>query len=129
MSEPVWLERDAVLIFHEDALRDHGGASGVRDVGLLDSGLARARNAFAYGEQDLCALAALYASGVVKNHPFVDGNKRTGFLCAAVFLELNGLRFIAPEGEVVAMTLALAASEADADAYAAWLRDNVQTAI
>lgn len=128
MSEPVWLERDAVLIFHEDVLREHGGASGVRDKSLLDSGLVRARNAFAYGEEDLCALAALYAAGVVKNHPFIDGNKRTGFVCAAVFLELNGLRFVAPEGEVVAMTLALAASEADADAYAAWLRDNVEQA-
>lgn len=128
MSEPVWLERDAVLIFHEDVLREHGGASGVRDKSLLDSGLARARNAFAYGEEDLCVLAALYAAGVVKNHPFIDGNKRTGFVCAAVFLELNGLRFVAPEGEVVAMTLALAASEADADAYAAWLRDNVEQA-
>lgn len=128
MSEPAWLERDAVLIFHEDVLREHGGASGVRDESLLDSGLARARNAFAYGEEDLCALAALYAAGVVKNHPFIDGNKRTGFVCAAVFLELNGLRFVAPEGEVVAMTFALAASEADADAYAAWLRDNVEQA-
>lgn len=128
MSEPVWLERDAVLIFHEDVLREHGGASGVRDKSLLDSGLARARNAFAYGEEDLCVLAALYAAGVVKNHPFIDGNKRTGFVCAAVSLELNGLRFVAPEGEVVAMTLALAASEADADAYAAWLRDNVEQA-
>lgn len=128
MSEPVWLERDAVLIFHEDVLREHGGASGVRDKSLLDSGLARARNAFAYGEEDLCVLAALYTAGVVKNHPFIDGNKRTGFVCAAVFLELNGLRFVAPEGEVVAMTLALAASEADADAYAAWLRDNIEQA-
>lgn len=128
MSEPAWLERDAVLIFHEDVLREHGGASGVRDESLLDSGLARARNAFAYGEEDLCALAALYAAGVGKNHPFIDGNKRTGFVCAAVFLELNGLRFVAPEGEVVAMTFALAASEADADAYAAWLRDNVEQA-
>lgn len=128
MREPRWLALEAVLIFHEDALREHGGASGVRDENLLDSGLSRARNAFLHGEEDFCVLAALYAAGVVKNHPFVDGNKRTGFLCAAVFLELNGLRFTAPEAEVVAMTLALAASEADADAYAAWLRDNVETA-
>jgi death-on-curing protein len=128
VSEPRWLDPAAVLIFHEDTLREHGGASGVRDAGLLDSGLNRARNAWAYGEEDLCALAALYAAGVVKNHPFIDGNKRTGFLCAALFLELNGLAFIAPEAEVVAMTLALAASEADADAFAAWLRDSVQPA-
>jgi death-on-curing protein len=123
MSEPVWLDKRAVLIFHEEAIAQHGGASGIRDEGLLDSGLARARNAHAYGEEDLCALAALYAAGVVKNHPFVDGNKRTGFLCAIVFLEINGLRFSAPEAEAVAMTIALASSEADANVYAAWLRD------
>jgi death-on-curing protein len=128
VSEPLWLEREAVLIFHEDALREHGGLTGVRDESLLDSGLARPRNAFAYGEADLCELAGLYAAGVVKNHPFVDGNKRTGFLCAAVFLELNGLRFSASEADVVAMTLALAAGEADEHVYAAWLRDNVEPA-
>ncbi len=125
MKEPLWLERDAVLIFHEDALSEHGGASGVRDENLLDSGLARPRNAFAYGETDLCELAGLYAAGLVKNHPFIDGNKRTGFLCAAVFLELNGLTLTASEADVVAMTLALAAGEANERVYAAWLRDNV----
>lgn len=122
MNEPVWLDPRAVLIFHDEALAQHGGASGVRDTTMLDSGLARPRNTYAYGETDLCALAALYAAGVVKNHPFVDGNKRTGFLCCAVFLEINGQRLEAPEGEVVAMTIALAAGEADADAYAEWLR-------
>jgi death-on-curing protein len=126
VNEPGWLEKEAVLIFHEEALREHGGASGLRDESLLDSGLARARNAFAYDEADLCALASLYAAGIVKNHPFVDGNKRTGFLCAAVFLEINGRQFAASEGEVVAMTLALAAGEADDKSYAEWLRDNVK---
>lgn len=128
MSEPLWLDREAVLIFHEDALREHGGATGVRDESLLDSGLSRPRNAFAYGEADLCELGGLYAAGVVKNHPFVDGNKRTGFLCAAVFLEINGLRLTASEADVVAMTLALAVGEADEHVYAAWLRDNVEPA-
>jgi death-on-curing protein len=122
MTEPIWLDPRAVLIFHDEALAAHGGASGLRNAGILDSGLARARNAFAYGETDLCALAALYAAGVVTNHPFIDGNKRTGFLCCVVFLELNGMRFDAPESEVISMTLALASGEADVEAYAAWLR-------
>ncbi|MDZ4760160.1 MAG: type II toxin-antitoxin system death-on-curing family toxin [Alphaproteobacteria bacterium] len=122
MSEPVWLDKRAVLVFHNETLAQHGGPSGVRDEGLLESALARARNAYPYGEEDLCALASLYVHGVVKNHPFVDGNKRTGFLCGALFLELNRLRFEGPEPEVVAMTLALASGEADEKAYAEWLR-------
>ncbi len=128
MSLPVWLEDEAVVIFHEEALLKHGGPSGVRDAVMLGSGLARPRNAYAYGEQDLCQLAALYAAGVVKNHPYVDGNKRTGFLCAAVFLELNGMRFVAAEEEVVTMTVGLAAGDVDERAYAGWLRANAVAA-
>jgi death-on-curing protein len=126
MTEPVWLEPEAVLIFHGDVLGEHGGLSGLRDQSLFDSALARPRNAFAYGEADLCLLAALYAAGIVKNHPFVDGNKRTGFLCAAIFLELNGNALVASEDGVVANTVALAVGDIDEHAYAAWLRENTQ---
>jgi death-on-curing protein len=122
VNEPVWLDARAVLIVHDEMLATHGGAPGLRDAGLLESGLTRARNAFTYGETDLHALASLYAAGVVKNHPFTDGNKRTGFLCSALFLELNGLVFGAPEAEAVSRTVALAAGEATADDYAEWLR-------
>lgn len=123
MTEPVWLDLRSVLIFHEEVLADHGGDTGVRDRGLLESGVARARNAFAYDETDICMLAALYAAGVVRNHPFVDGNKRTGFLCAIVFLDLNGYHFSASEADVVTMTLGLAAGEVDEIGYAECLRE------
>ena len=128
MTKPIWLDLYAMLIVHGETIAEHGGASGVRDANLLDSGLTRPRNAHAYGEEDLCELAALYAAGVIRNHPFVDGNKRTGFMCAAVFLAINDLILTAPEPAVVAMTIALAAGEADAPEYAAWLRQNVQPA-
>lgn len=128
MTQPVWLKREAVIFFHEEALRVHGGPSGLRDEVMLDSGLARARNAFAYGEQDICQLAALYAAGIIRNHPFVDGNKRTGFLCAALFLELNGRRLVSSEHDVVANTVALAAGVIDETAYAQWLSANSTSA-
>lgn len=122
MTEPVWLDPRAVRIIHDEMLAAHGGGSGIRSENLLDSALARPKNAFAYGESDLFQLAALYAAGVAKNHAFVDGNKRTAFVSAILFLELNAMRFTASEDDVVRMTVALAASEVDVDAYAAWLR-------
>jgi death on curing protein len=125
MSEPVWLDIEAVAILHDEQLVEHGGAAGVRDMGLLESALARPRNAWSYGQGDLVALAALYASGIMRNHPFVDGNKRAGFLAAYVFLDGNGLEIVADEGEVVVQCLALAASEIGEDEFAAWLRENV----
>jgi death-on-curing protein len=115
-----------VLIAHDEALVAHGGARGLRDAGLLDSALARPRNLHAYGEEDAAALAAAYAFGVVRNHPFVDGNKRTAFLTAALFLELNGFRFVADEVYATVRTLALAAGEIEAADFAAWLRANVR---
>jgi death-on-curing protein len=126
MTEPAWLPVEVILTIHEEQIAEHGGLPGLRDAGLLDSALARPKNAFAYGEKDLCALAALYAAGIVKNHPFADGNKRTGYVACELFLAANGLVLVAPDEECIAMTLALAASEADADAFAAWLRDNVE---
>jgi death-on-curing protein len=123
MSEPFWLDRDAVLILHDEQIAEHGGAPGLRDAGLLESALARPRNAWSYGERDLARLAALYAGGLVRNHPFLDGNKRAGFLAAYVFLYVNGLDLQTTDGEVIAHTLALAASEIDEETFAAWLRD------
>jgi death-on-curing protein len=126
MTEPVWLELQAVQVLHDEQLAEHGGSPGVRDAGLLESALARPRNAWSYGEQDLVARAALYAAGVMRDHPFVDGNKRAGFLAAYAFLDVNGLEIVADEVEVVVQCLALAASEIDDAQIAAWLRENVQ---
>lgn len=126
MTEPVWLDLEVVLVLHDEQLAEHGGSAGVRDMGLLESALARPRNAWSCGQVDLPSLAALYAAGVMRNHPFVDGNKRAGFLAAYSFLYVNGLEIIAIEGEVVVQSLALAASEISEEQFAAWLRDNVQ---
>ena len=124
MKTSVWLLREAVLATHERLLSEFGGATGVRDNGLLDSGLARAGNLHAYGQPTIFELAAAYAFGVVKNHPFIDGNKRTGFTIAVVFLELNGENFGASEVDATIQTLALAASELDEAGYAEWLKAN-----
>ena len=126
MTGPIWVDRATVLIGHAESLAAHGGAGGVRDLGLHESALARPQNLHAYGEGDAAALAAAYAFGIVRNHPFVDGNKRTAFLTAALFLELNGFRFVAAEADVIVRTLALAASEISEPEFAAWLRENVQ---
>jgi death on curing protein len=128
MKEPVWVRRDVVLAFQEYLLAKHGGAAGLRDEALLDSAVGRPENLFSYGRPSLFDLAASYAFGLAKNHPFVDGNKRIGFATAALFLELNNRRFEAPEVEVVLRTLALAAGEMSEAAYAAWLKANSKRA-
>jgi death-on-curing protein len=125
-TEPKWLGVESVLVMHEEQLAEHGGAGGIRDLGLLESALAGPRNAWSYGQEDLIALGALYASGVMRNHPFVDGNKRTGFLAAYSFLYVNGIEIVAEEAEVVVQCLSLAASEIDEAEFAAWLRENVR---
>ncbi len=127
MTEPFWLSRQAIEIIHDEQLAEHGGAGGIRDAGLLESALARPRNLYAYGEADICALAAAYASAIERNHPFVDGNKRTGFLAAYSFLAVNGLELDAPEAEAVVMTLGLASGEMPEQGFAAWLRDRTET--
>lgn len=127
MNRPIWVDRASVLLLHAESLAIHGGAGGLRDMGLLESALARPQNLHADGEGDAAALAAAYAFGIIRNHPFVDGNKRIGFITAAVFLEANGSRFTASEAEVVMRTLALAASEIDEAEFASWLRENVQS--
>ena len=128
MKEPVWVFREVVLMLHEQSLAQFGGSAGVRDEGLLDSALGRPRHRFAYGKPTLFDLAASYAFGLVKNHPFIDGNKRTGFIVAVTFLELNGLRFGASEVDATVRTLALAAGEMTETAYSAWLKANSKRA-
>jgi len=118
------MNREDCLSIHEELLNRFGGLAGVRDEGMLESALARPRNLHAYGETALPRLAAAYGIGVVKNHPFVDGNKRTGFTVAVVFLEANGLRFDAPEEAAVLRTLALAAGELSEDDFGKWLAES-----
>lgn len=124
MKRPVWVLREAALGLHEQLLAEFGGAAGIRDEGLLDSALARPENLFAHGKPTLFDLAASYGFGLVKNHPFVDGNKRIGFAVAALCIELNGYRFVAAEADVVIRTLGLAAGEIRESEYAAWLKAN-----
>jgi death-on-curing protein len=121
MTEPVWLDTADCLSSQNKLLAWFGGSAGVRDEGLLESALARPQQKYAYGTPTTYELAAAYAYGIVKNHPFIDGNKRAGFIAAALFLEINGKVFAAPEEEVVIQTLALAASECSETEYAQWL--------
>ena len=107
-------------------LAHYGGLAGLRDSSLLDSALARPRQAHHYGKPSPAELAAAYAAGIVKNHPFVDGNKRTGFMMAAGFMEMNGWEFFAPEAEAVIETLGLAAGEILEKDYAAWISRNTR---
>jgi death on curing protein len=124
MSEPIWILVQDCLAFHGQLLERFGGLEGVRDLGLLESALARPQNLLRYGSPTLHEMAAAYAAGIVKNHPFLDGNKRSGLVAAALFLEVNGVRFKAPEAEAVVMTRALAAGEVDEAGYARWLADS-----
>jgi death on curing protein len=124
VKEPQWLLRETVLALQERLLAEFGGLGGLRDDGLLDSALARPQQLFAYRKPGLFALAAAYAFGLVRNHPFLDGNKRVGFTAAVVFLELNGYGFTASEAESIIKTLALAARDLGEAGYAAWLKEN-----
>ena len=124
MKTPVWVLRETVLTLHEYSVAEFGGEAGIRDEGLLDSALGKPENLFAYGKPTVFHLAASYGFGLVKNHPFIDGNKRAGFITAIAFLELNGYRFQATEAEAAVCTLALAAGEMSEKAYAAWLKKN-----
>jgi death-on-curing protein len=124
---PVWLGEAVVLAMHGRLLAEHGGAPGLRDAALLDSALTRPQQLQAYGDPDIYDLAAAYASGIVNNHPFVDGNKRTGFMATYVFLASNGLRVIAAEVDTVRSVTLLADGEIDESTFAAWLRKNSQS--
>ena len=122
--DPVWLGEAVVLAMHGRLLAEHGGAQGLRDSSLLDSALARPKQLLAYGEPDIYDLAAAYASGIIRNHPLVDGNKRTAFMAAYVFLASNGLRVVATEVDAAQVVTLLAASEIDEATFSAWLRKN-----
>jgi death-on-curing protein len=128
MSEPVWVAKPVVLALHEAQLSEHGGLSGLRDEGLLESALAKPRNLHAFGEPDLAALAASYAFGLAKNHPFADGNKRASYIVTRTFLLLNGADFDAGKEERVTTWLALAAGTLSEDALATWLRARLRKA-
>lgn len=119
-----WLTFEIILAAHDRSLRDHGGATGVREIGMLESALGRPQNLSAYGEPSVFDLAASYAFGLVKNHPFVDGNKRTAFYGAYVFLGLNGLTLDADEAEVAAIIIDLAAGDVSEADFARWLEVN-----
>ena len=124
MKEPYWLTREECLALHDMMLAQYGGCSGIRDEGLLESALARPQQLHHYGKPTMPEMAAAYSAGIVKNHPFLDGNKRTGFMMGAGFLERNGCEFFASEADVVIRTLALAAGEMTEADYAAWLKEN-----
>jgi death-on-curing protein len=126
MNEPRWLDVDIVLDFHAEQLALFGGPDGVRDLGLLESALARPINKFAYGETDIAALAAAYGFGIARNHPFIDGNKRTALAAMIVFLGLNGLDLDAPQGAATAIILSLAAGEITEDVLARWIAGHIK---
>lgn len=121
----VWLDPAVLTAVHEEQLVEHGGAGGVRDAGLFESALARARHLAAYGEADAAALAAAYGYGLARNHPFVDGNKRTAFVAVELFLALNGFDLTADDGDCVLTMLAVAAGELDEAAFAGWIRTHL----
>jgi death-on-curing protein len=122
----VWLSEKIVLALHDEQLAEHGGATGVRDAGLLESALARPVNHAAYGTPDTAEPAAIYAIGIARNHPFIDGNKRTAFAALVLFLSLNGLQLVAPEVEATIMALRMAAGDADDGEYIAWVRAHAE---
>lgn len=124
MTAPVWLGAEILIDLHAEQLALFGGPDGIRDQGMLESALGRPLNKFAYGETDLAALAAAYAYGIARNHPFVDGNKRAAFGAMIVFLGLNDIDFLVPPEEATAMILSLAAGEVSEEGLTRWIRDN-----
>lgn len=124
MKEPFWLTRESLLAVHAELLARFGGLAGIRDEGMLESAINRPLHLHHYGEPSLFELAAAYTTGLVKNHPFLDGNKRIGFMAAYIFLGLNGCQLGAPEEQAVILTRDLAAGQATEAAYAAWLKDS-----
>jgi death-on-curing protein len=118
-----WIDRHALVLLHAESLAEHGGSSGLRDEGLLESALARPLNLAAYGNPDFAELAAAYGMGLARNHPFVDGNKRAAFLAVGLFLTLNGYRLHAAQVDATMTMLAVAAGDIDEPAFAAWIRE------
>jgi death-on-curing protein len=126
MKEPVWILHQSVLAIHDVLLAEFGGASGIRDESLLESALAHPLNLWSYEKPNLFRLAAAYAHGIVKNHPFVDGNKRTGYVMGGIFLQRNGQNLNASEEEATAAIIALASNALTEEDFAHWLQDNCQ---
>jgi death-on-curing protein len=125
MKEPIWLERDALLLLHGTSLARFGGAGGIRDVGLLDSALARPVNLYNYKQaNDLADLASSYAFGLIKNHALLDGNKRIAFLACGMFLERNGKVLVAESPDAISALMALADGTITEREFAAWIREN-----
>ncbi len=124
MTEPEWLTAAIVLAIHDEQLAIHGGSPGLRDAGLLESALDRPRNKWAYESAELPELAAAYGYGIARNHPFIDGNKRTSLLAIYTLLGVNGVDFIVPEAQAAAMITSLAAGEISEESLARWIRDN-----
>lgn len=125
MADWIWVRQDVVLALHDEQIAEHGGLSGIRDAALVESALARPLNLAAYGEPDAADLAAAYAFGLARNHPFADGNKRSAAVVALTFLLLNDVAFEITEAELVVMTLALAAGDLTEDEVARWFRDHI----
>ena len=124
MKRWVWIDARAILAIHEEHLAEHGGGAGLRDPGLLESALARPINLAAYEKPDLAALAASYAVALAKNHPFIDGNKRTAFVAAELFLFLNGYVLEAADADCVLTMLRVAEGSTSEEDFAAWIRQN-----
>lgn len=123
----IWVADSVVLAIHEAQLAEHGGIAGIRDEGLLSSALARPRNVYAYGESpDAASLAAAYGFGIARNHPFLDGNKRTAFVAMELFLNLNGWVLNAEDGDCISIMQALAAGDVSEKALASWLREHIE---
>lgn len=124
MREPEWVTMPIVLAIHDEQLAIHGGSPGLREVALLESALGRPRNKWAYENAELPELAAAYGYGIARNHPFVDGNKRTALLAIYTFLGVNGVDFIVPEADAAAMILSLAAGNVSEESLARWIRNS-----
>ena len=123
-DEPEWLTIQIALAIHDEQLAVHGGSAGLRDQALLESALDRPRNKWAYESAELPELAGAYGYGIARNHPFVDGNKRTALLAIYTFLGLNNVDFLVPEAEAAAVILALAAGEVSEESLTRWIKDN-----
>ena len=121
----VWIATEVALAAHAEQLAEHGGGDGIRDAGMLDSAMARPQNLVQYGDPDAAALAAAYAFGIARNHPFIDGNKRTAAVVSETFLMLNGYALGATDAEVVVAFVALAAGELGEDELADWFRQHL----
>lgn len=121
----VWLARDLLLAVHDEQIAEHGGAPGIRDPGLLESALARPRNHAGYAEPDIAELGALYALAIARNHPFIDGNKRTAFVALETFLLLNGLELIASDAETTVMMLDMAGRRITDASFVEWVKGAV----